>query len=214
MNGEKEVLKLQHEAMIRGALQQQNKNVEPYKKYISIIGSFLVSFILTWCSSGDTSYLPILFKNNEVIRYIICFLPFIAILIFEILVGVSAKGIKKKIDCDFEMTWVSWDKIIKKYILSEWAKEKNVDEIKLADIINDKIKKNIKIVIDEKGFSNYLREYYSKYKLDVYVDFYDHLAKMILLEKEIQEMFSYDGGKYYFIVDDQTKSSLNIAVGI
>lgn len=67
MNGEKEVLKLQHEAMIRGALQQQNKNVEPYKKYISIIGSFLVSFILTWCSSGDTSYLPILFKNNEVI---------------------------------------------------------------------------------------------------------------------------------------------------
>lgn len=51
MNGEKEVLKLQHEAMIRGALQQQNKNVEPYKKYISIIGSFLVSFILTWCGA-------------------------------------------------------------------------------------------------------------------------------------------------------------------
>lgn len=73
-NRQKESLKVSYENIIRTALQNQNQNTYLYKKYIAFIGSFC-SLFLTWCSSGDTSYFPVLFKNNEIVRIIVCFLP-------------------------------------------------------------------------------------------------------------------------------------------
>ena len=70
------------------------------------------------------------------------------------------------------------------------------------------IKGKIKIEIDENDFSDYLREQYSHYKLDVYDDFYNHLAKVILLENEMSGIISYSDWKYIFILDNQTKSLL------
>ena len=68
-NRQKELLKVSYENIIRTALQNQNTYL--YKKYIAFIGSFLQSVFLTWCSSGDTSYFPVLFKNNEIVRIIV-----------------------------------------------------------------------------------------------------------------------------------------------
>lgn len=94
-NRQKELLKVSYENIIRTALQNQNTYL--YKKYIAFIGSFLQSVFLTWCSSGDTSYFPLLFKNNEIVRIIVCFLPFVGILLFEILIGISAIKIEKEL---------------------------------------------------------------------------------------------------------------------
>ena len=74
------------------------------------------SVFLTWCSSGDTSYFPLLFKNNEIVRIIVCFLPFVGILLFEILIGISAIKIRKGIEYHFDMTMASWNKKLIKYI--------------------------------------------------------------------------------------------------
>lgn len=68
-NRQKELLKVSYENIIRTALQNQNTYL--YKKCIAFIGSFLQSVFLTWCSSGDTSYFPVLFKNNEIVRIIV-----------------------------------------------------------------------------------------------------------------------------------------------
>lgn len=106
-NRQKELLKVSYENIIRTALQNQNQNTYLYKKYIAFIGSFLQSVFLTWCSSGDTSYFPVLFKNNEIVRIIVCFLPFVGILLFEILIGISAIKIRKGIEYHFDMTMAS-----------------------------------------------------------------------------------------------------------
>jgi hypothetical protein len=207
---QRELLKVSYENIIRTALQNQNQNQNTYlyKKYIAFIGSFLQSVFLTWCSSGDTSYFPVLFKNNEIVRIMVCFLPFIGILIFEILIGISAIKIRKGIDYHFDMTMASWNKKLIKYILSEWETKQNVNIFQMTDIALINIKGKIKIEIDESDFSDYLREQYSHYKLDVYDDFYSHLAKVILLENEMSGIISYSDWKYIFILDNQTKSLL------
>jgi hypothetical protein len=207
-NRQKELLKVSYENIIRTALQNQNQNTYLYKKYIAFIGSFLQSVFLAWCSSGDTSYFPLLFKNNEIVRIIVCFLPFVGILLFEILIGISAIKIRKGIEYHFDMTMASWNKKLIKYILSEWETKQNINIFRMTDIALINIKGKIKIEIDENDFSDYLREQYSHYKLDVYDDFYNHLAKVILLENEMSGIISYSDWKYIFILDNQTKSLL------
>ena len=203
-NRQKELLKVSYENIIRTALQNQNQNTYLYKKYIAFIGSFLQSVFLTWCSSGDTSYFPVLFKNNEIVRIIVCFLPFVGILLFEILIGISAIKIRKGIEYHFDMTMASWNKKLIKYILSEWETKQKINIFRMTDIALINIKGKIKIEIDENDFSDYLREQYSHYKLDVY----DDLAKVILLENEMSGIISYSDWKYIFILDNQTKSLL------
>ena len=141
---QRELLKVSYENIIRTALQNQNQNTYLYKKYIAFIGSFLQSVFLTWCSSGDTSYFPVLFKNNEIVRIMVCFLPFIGILIFEILIGISAIKIRKGIDYHFDMTMASWNKKLIKYILSEWETKQNVNIFQMTDIALINIKEKLK----------------------------------------------------------------------
>ena len=54
----------------------------------------------------------------------------------------------------------------------------------------------------ETDFSNYVSEYYKKYNADVYCDLYTHLARIILLENEINGTLIFDKYKYAFVVKD------------
>ncbi len=57
----------------------------------------------------------------------------------------------------------------------------------------------------EMDFSNYLSEYYKKYDADVYCDLYTHLARIILLENEINGTLIFDKDKYTFVVKDNVE---------
>lgn len=142
-NRQKELLKVSYENIIRTALQNQNTYL--YKKYIAFIGSFLQSVFLTWCSSGDTSYFPILFKNNEIVRIIVCFLPFVGILLFEILIGLSAIKIRKGIEYHFDMTMASWNKKLIKHILNDYV-----------DTMKEVIENNPELVHKGKSFTSHI----------------------------------------------------------
>lgn len=203
-NIEKEILAAQYESIVRSALQNKKESQKPkvYKKVIGGIGSFLLSCFFTWCSSGDTSYFPKLFSENIVVRTVVCFLPLILFLIYEFAIIISIKGIVKDIDFEYDMSMCSWKNRFTEYILKKLNYEKSSDFNKNMHLIEEKMKTCEDIVFDEYDFSNYLREYYKKYNYDFYYDFYSHLAKVILLENEINGTLFFNEGTYTYIVKE------------
>lgn len=205
LNTEKEILKTQYETMIRVALENQNENTSLYKKYVAFVGSFLLSCFFTWCSSGDTSFFPKLFSENMTVRYIVCFLPFIFIMIYEVSIVISVKRITKRIDSEYEMCMSSWRKRLREFILIKVGYEPDIDFAKNMNSIKEKMKKHEDIIFDEITFADYLKKYYEKYKFNVYYDFYYHLARVILLENEINGTLIFDKGRYTFPVKDNSE---------
>ena len=199
---EKEILAAQYETMIRIELANQSVNITPYKNVVAFIGSFLSSCFFTWCSSGDTSFFPRLFSENQIVRYIVCFLPFIFFLVYEVSIIISTKRIMKKIDSEYEMTMCSWRKRFKEFILIKLEYEPDFDVSKNISSIKEMMKSHDDIVFDEMTFADYLREYYKKYEFNVCFDFYSHLAKVILLQNEINGTLICSSGKYTYVVKD------------
>ncbi len=202
---EKEILAAQYETMIRIELANQSVNTTPYKNVVAFVGSFLSSCFFTWCSSGDTSFFPKLFSENLIVRYMVCFLPFIFFLVYEVSIIISTNRIMKKVDSEFEMSMHSWRKRFREFILKRIEYEREHDLCKNISSIKEKMKNHEDIVFEEMDFADYLKEYYKKYKFNVYYDFYTHLAKVILLENEINGTLIFDKGKYTFVVKDNVE---------
>lgn len=202
---EKEILAAQYETMIRIELANQSVNTTPYKNVVAFVGSFLSSCFFTWCSSGDTSFFPKLFSENLIVRYMVCFLPFIFFLVYEVSIIISTNRIMKMVDSEFEMSMHSWRKRFREFILKKIEYEREHDLCKNISSIKEKMKNHEDIVFEEMDFADYLKEYYKKYKFNVYYDFYTHLAKVILLENEINGTLIFDKGKYTFVVKDNVE---------
>lgn len=204
-NNEKELLKAQYETLVRVALANQKENKVPYKTFISFVGSFLLSCFFTWCSSGDTSYFPTLFSENTTVRMIVCFLPFIFFTLYEFFVLISVKRIKKKLNFEYDMCMSSWRKRFREFILQKIGYEPDINITNNLNSIREKMKTHEDVVFCASDFEDFLRDYYKKYKFDVYYDFYKHLAKVILLENEINGTLIYDKGEYTFVVKDNSE---------
>lgn len=101
------------------------------------------------------------------------------------------------------MSNVYWRKRYQQFILSKVGYEKNDDFSKNMQEIKNICKEHDDITFFEDEFLDYLFKYYSKYKFDVSFDFYSNLAKVILLENEINGTLIKDNNQQYtFIVKD------------
>lgn len=200
---EKEMLVLQYEALVRSELRKKNADAFPYQKIFAFFGTVLQSIFFTWCSSGDTSYFHILFQNNIKVRYTVCFLPVMGFFIYELLIYFSAKRIKENINFEREMCWRAWRERLKEFILLTNGYDADYDLLKNANEFKKSMKNDKEICFYEDDFADYLQKYYEKYRLGVYVDFYQYLAKMILLKNEMDNLIDYKEGKYIFKINNE-----------
>lgn len=203
-NTNKEALKLQYEAMVRQEISKVKFNVNIHKEVLKFILSTVLSgFFFAWCSSSAESFLPTFIRENECIKILICSLPIIVTIIYEISLVLSVRNIRKKLDFEKEMSSVYWRKIYQKFILDSVGYKRDADFTKNMNEAKKLYKNHADIHFFEDDFSNYLYNHYSKYHLDFSYDFYKNLAKMILIENEINgTLINEENGRYTFVVKD------------
>lgn len=204
INKDKETKKVQYELMVKQELSKITFNINVHKEVLKVFLSTIVSgFFFTWCSSSEESFLPVFIKENQWAMIIICSLPIIIALIYETSLVMSARNIRRKIDFEMEMSYVYWKKIYQKFILDKIGYKKDDNITKNLNEAKRLYKNQEDIYFFEDEFSDYLYKYYLKYHLDVSYDFYKNLAKVILLENEINgTLISEENDRYTFIVKD------------
>ena len=217
---DKEMLKAQYESMIMEELPNMKRTDKtyPHQKILGAIYSFALSAFLTWCSSVDGSYFPLLFKGNEMFRYLVCFSPMIVTGIFEISVGLSAIIIKKDIDLKFEMNSFAWKKKFYRYILEKLNYLNYEKQSTLQDTfvyIRNMLTEQESVEIFEDDFENFLKHQYEKYEMNVSCDFFKRLARVILLERDLDGSLIDKGkGRYevYIVAESEFYIQLPLVV--
>lgn len=203
-NSNKEALKIQYETMVRQEISKVNFNISIHKEVLKVLFSTVLSgFFFAWCSSSSESFLATIISENKWAMILICSLPVIFIMLYEISLVFSARNIRKKLDFEMEMSSVYWRKIYQGFILDKVGFKREDNIIKNIDEAKKLYKNHGDIHFFEDEFSDYLYKYYLKYCLDFSFDFYKNLAKVILLENEINgTLIKEENGRYTFIVKD------------
>ena len=204
--GEKELLKVQYEILIRQELNKDFNTKVHYKFIKFFVSTILMGAFFAWCSAGDTSYFPKLLRENEMVSNIVTFIPQLVWVIYSICIIISTNNVSKKIEYKFGMSKLKWMEKFKKYIILKIGYEQSDDFQKNIENMKRIIKNHEDINFTEDDFADYLEKEYKTYKLDISVDFYNNLAKFILLDNEMKGTLVHNGyDRYVFIVKDNTE---------
>lgn len=201
---DKEFLRVQYELLVRLELNKVKFNINIHIEVMkAILSTVVAGFFFAWCSSSEESFLQVSIRENEWVRIVICCLPVFFALLYDIAIVIAAINRRKRIDFDAEMTSVYWRKIYKKFVLGKIGCKKGENYVQNMTVAKKIFKNHEDVCFYEDEFSDYLQEYYLKYRLDLSFEFYKNLAKVILLENEINgTLISEETGRYVFVVKD------------
>lgn len=213
---DKEFLRVQYELLVRLELNKVKFNINKHIDVMkAILSTVVAGFFFAWCSSSEESFLQVSIRENEWIRIVIFCLPVFFALLYDGAIVIAAINRRKRIDFDAEMTYVCWRKIYQKFILGKIGCKKGENIVQNMTIAKKTFKNHKDVCFYQDEFSDYLQEYYLKYRLDLSFDFYKNLAKVILLDNEINgTLISEEKGRYVFVVKDNIEFITMFSCGI
>ncbi len=186
------------EIIIRNELSKINYDTKVYKKVISfIVATVIFGAVWAWCSSSPESNIYMLI-GNKVTRHVIFFIPLILYYIVGLSIIKSAVNIKKTTTMEYNMSQINLNKELEAYVLNKL----NIDPTQsLSDktkIFNDYYKNGKSITIYENEFAKYFSsERFKPYIAYVSIEFWNYLARMVLLTA-VLEGWMKEEGKYEY----------------